>query len=97
MNKHFGYTDIEQLRGIKIFYEDDFYEYAKVVIKIMDGYGVYQREKGEYIGTARPTVYGLARKFASTANLYFSDKYVLGILEQHGFTGKEVLNIEGLG
>jgi len=45
VNKHFGYTDIEQLRGIKIFYEDDFYEYAKVVIKIMDGYVMYQREK----------------------------------------------------
>ncbi len=97
MNKGLNYTDIEKLRGIKILYEDDFYEYAKVVIKIMDGYGMYQREQGEYIGTARPTVYGVARKFASTANLYFSGKYVLDILKKHGFTGKEVLNIEGLG
>jgi len=97
MNKNFGYTDIERLRGIKILYEDDFYEYAKVVIKIMDAYGVHQRKRGEYIGTARPTVYGLARRFASTANLYFSDKYVLDILKEHGFSGKEMLNIEGLG
>jgi len=92
-----SYTDIEQLRGIKILYKDDFYEYAKVVIKIMDAYGTYQREKGEYTGTARPTVYGLARKFASTANIYFSEKYVLDILEKHGLTGKEVLDFKELG
>ena len=32
-------VDISRLKGIKILYQDDFYEYAKVVIKIMDAYG----------------------------------------------------------
>lgn len=87
---------IDRLKGIKILYEDDFFEYAEVVIKIMDAYGDFQRAQGKIAGVARPTVYGLARKFASTANIYFSEKYVLDILKEHGFSGKEVLDIKEL-
>ena len=90
-------VDISRLKGIKILYQDDFYEYAKVAVKIMDAYGDFQRKQGKIAGIARPTVYGLARKFASTADLYFPEKYVLEILEKHGFSGKEVLDIKDLG
>ena len=90
------YLDIEQLKGIKILYENDFYEYAKVVIKIMNAYGDFQKQQGKIVGKARPTVYGLARKFANTADIYFSDQYVLDILEKQGLSGGEVLDIRGL-
>ncbi len=91
------YVDIEELKGIKIFYEDDFYEYAKVVIKIMHAYGEFQRNQGKIAGIARPTIYGLSRQFASTANIYFSEEYIHTIMKKHKFSGREVLYIKELG
>ncbi len=98
MIKQIEYTDIEQLKGIKIFYENDFYQYAKIVIKIMDAHDEFQRNQNQNntTGISRPTIYGLARRFATTADSYFPEKYVLNILKKHGFTGKEVLNIKNL-
>lgn len=94
MDKGSKRTYIDELKGVKIFYENDFYEYAKVVIQIMDAYEAFQKSQGKYIGTRRPTVHGLAKRFARTADDYFSAKYVHNILEEYGFTGKEVLDIK---
>lgn len=91
------YTDIEKLKGIKIFYENDIYEYAKVVIKIKDAYVDFQESQGKVVGIGRPTIRGLASRFALTVDNYFPEDYVLKILKQHGFTGKEVLDIKELG
>jgi hypothetical protein len=90
------YLDIEELKGVKILYENDFYEYAKVVIKMKDAYSDYQKQKGNITGKARPTIYGLARNFATTADIYFSDQEVLIILKKYGFSGQEVLDIKDL-
>ncbi|MEM6801307.1 MAG: hypothetical protein AAF696_07870 [Bacteroidota bacterium] len=90
------YLDISQLKGITILYPDDFYEYARVVIKIMDAHGDFQRKQGKNVGIARPTIYGLARKFAATADLYFSEEYVLNILKKQGFSTREALVINDL-
>ncbi len=89
-------VDINRLKDMKILYKNDFYQYAKVVIKMMDAYDHFERKQGKTVGMTRPTIYGLARKFATTANIYFSDQYVLDILKKHGFSGKEMLDMKGL-
>ena len=93
MAKGFERTYIDKLKGVKIFYENDFYEYAKVVIQIRDAYETFQKSQGKSPGIRRPTIHGLAKRFAGTADDYFSAKYVHDILEGYGFTGKEVLDI----
>lgn len=93
---HNHHVDISQLKGISILYPDDFYEYAKVIIKIMDASGDFQRKHGIHAGIARPTIYGLARKFAATAGIDLSEKYVLDILKKRGFSTREALDIKGL-
>ncbi len=90
------YLDVSKLMGISILYPNDFYEFATVVVKMMDAYGHFQRSQGINAGIARPTVYGLARKFASTANIYFSADYVLERLKEHGLSTREILDLEEL-
>jgi hypothetical protein len=34
--KHSGYIELSKLIGIKILYKNDLYEFAKVVLNIMD-------------------------------------------------------------
>ena len=97
MAKKFERTHIDKLKGVKIFYENDFYEYAKVTIQIRDAYETFQKLQGKSPGIRRPTIHGLAKKFATTVDDYFSAKYVHDILEGYGFTGREMLDIKGEG
>jgi len=94
MAKRFERTHIDKLKGVKIFYENDFYEYAKVTIQIRDAYETFQKAQRKSPDIRRPTIHGLAKQFATTADDYFSAQYVHDILKGYGFTGKEMLDIK---
>lgn len=85
------YVEISRLMGIAIFKENDIYEFAKAVLTIKRGHDEFRIRNGGHKGKTYPTIHGLARMFASTADIHFPEKYVLDILMQHGFTGREAL------
>jgi hypothetical protein len=89
--------EISRLKGITIFRENDIYEFGKAVLNVMHGHDEYRIKNGGYLGYTSPTVYGLARMFASTANLYLPEDFVHDILKKHGFTGRESLQEEKTG
>ena len=55
---------LSQLKGISIYFKDDFYQTAKLVLKIYDG----RRKRLNESGVRRPTIHGMIRIFASLSN-----------------------------
>ncbi len=51
---------LSQLRGINIYFENDFYQAAKLVLKLWDA----RRERFNELGKARPTITGMIQIFA---------------------------------
>lgn len=51
---------LEELKGISIYYKDDFWEVANTVLKLFKGKSKKDKEEG----IRRPTINGLVRKFS---------------------------------
>lgn len=56
---------LSTLKGISIYFEDDFYEAAKLLLRLYDA---RQRHFNE-TGKRRPTVHGMIRSFADLTNV----------------------------
>lgn len=80
MAKSFKKLPLSKLKGIGVYYEDDLYELALLTLKLYDA-------REAYIGsntTVRPTVYGLARRFAEMINQTNPDcAPVFAVIEKH--------------
>ena len=61
---------LSKLKGIKVYYEDDLYDLALLILRLRDA-----RAKHESSNTrSRPTVNGLIREFASLINPTMPDE-----------------------
>jgi hypothetical protein len=56
--RKFDYIEIDHFRGINIIFENDFYELALVMLKIMDGMQSHRNV------ISRPTINGVASKYS---------------------------------
>ena len=81
ISKELEYIDISQLKGIRVLYENDFYELAKLVIKIKNA---HDKIKGNVI--SRPTINGLAKIYHNIIGYDYdmdSDR-ILQIIKKNG-------------
>lgn len=56
---------LSQLKGLSIYFQDDLYQTAKLLLTLYDA----RREKLGEPGIKRPTVHGLVRTFASLSDV----------------------------
>jgi hypothetical protein len=73
--------NLSELKGIKVLYENDFYELAKVVIKIN---AANDKVKGNI--ESRPTINGLATIYSYIIidNHDWNSERILSIVKNHG-------------
>ena len=70
MRKKIDAIPLSKLKGIKVYYEDDLYDLAFLILRLRDA-----RAKHESSNTrSRPTVNGLVREFASLINPTMPDE-----------------------
>ena len=76
------YLELSRLLGIKIVYENDLYELAKLTLNIMDATG---RMSGNYI--SKPTINGLASNYSMIIGQAISPNQVIEAAKQNGLYG----------
>ncbi len=70
MRKKIDAIPLSKLKGIKVYYENDLYDLAFLILRLRDA-----RAKNESSNTrSRPTVNGLVREFASLINPTMPDE-----------------------
>ena len=70
MRKKIDQIPLSKLKGIKVYYENDLYDLALLILRLKDA-----RAKHESSNTrSRPTVNGLVREFASLINPTMPDE-----------------------
>ena len=83
------HIELNALIGIKIFYENDLYEFAKVVLNIMDA---SDKIKGSTI--SRPTIHGLAKYYSWICGEKISSDQVVEIAKQSGLNGNDAIDFD---
>jgi hypothetical protein len=73
-------VEVSRLRGITILYEDDLYELATIVLKIMSA----TDKLSEGVVRSRPTVTGLAKQYSLLCNGNIDSEGIGEILVKHG-------------
>lgn len=74
---------VSRLKGIKIYYDNDLYEFAMLQLKLCDARAVYEGTNAR----TRPTVNGLAKTFAGLVNTCYPDyATVLAAIDRHGLS-----------
>jgi len=71
------YLELNDLRGITIFYKNDFFDFAEVVLKIM--YGIDKMVKNRI---SKPTINGLAGNFSNICGEKVNKHMILAIAKK---------------
>ncbi|MEA3416633.1 MAG: hypothetical protein U9R02_10860 [Thermodesulfobacteriota bacterium] len=83
--------ELSKLRGIKILYENDLYEFAKIVLNIMDASDKMN------VGTktiSRPTINGLSKKYSWICGDKITSDQIIKIVMQHGLKGNDSIDFD---
>src|SRR5436305_13512821 len=83
-------VEVSRIRGIKILYEDDLYELANVVLKIMDA--TDKLSEGAVI--SRPTIDGLTKHYCSLCNGKIDSERIVEIIVKHGLGIGDVIEFD---
>jgi len=83
------YLELSKLLGIKVVYENDLYELAKLTLNIMDATG---RMSGNNI--SKPTINGLAGNFSMISSQDISSNQVIEVAKQNGLHGNDVVDFD---
>ena len=83
--------ELSKLIGIKILYENDLYEFAKVVLNIMDASDKMANGTNTI---SRPTINGLSKKYAWICNEKITPDQILKIVMQHGLEGNDTIDFD---
>ncbi len=81
-----NYKKLHDLHGIKIAYENDFYDLAKLVLNIMDATDKNRR--------TRPTINGLAKKYSWICGDKISSDQIIDIVKKSGLHGNDVIDFD---
>ena len=79
--------ELNDLRGITFFYENDFFECAKVVLKIV--YGIEKMDKNII---SKPTINGLAGNFSNICGEKVNKHMILSIAKKRGLNGNDTID-----
>ena len=82
---------LSRLRGIKILYEDDLYELANIVLKIMAA--IDKLSEGGIM--SRPTINGLAKHYCFLCNGKIDSERIVEIIVKHGLDIGDVIEFDG--
>ena len=88
---HFDRFELSKLIGIKIFYENDLYEFAKIVLNIMDASD--NITNGTRI-ISRPTISGLAKKYSWICGEKITADQIINIVMQHGLNSNDTIDFD---
>ena len=86
---HSDYIEVSKLKGIKIFYENDLYDFAKLVLNIMDA---SDRYKGSSI--SKPTINGIANYYSWICGEKISSDQIVEIANQYGLNGNDEIDFD---
>ena len=81
--------ELGKLRGITVAYEDDLYEFAEVVLKIM-----YSTDKMGRNTISKPTINGLARDYSMICGEKISQNQILDIAKKNGLDGNDGVDFD---
>ena len=79
--------ELNDLRGITFFYENDFCEFAELVLKIM--YGIDKMGKNRI---SKPTINGLAGNFSNICGEKVNKHMILSIAKKRGLNGNDTID-----
>lgn len=79
--------ELNDLREIAIIYENDFFEFAKVVLKIV--YGIEKMDKNII---SKPTINGLAGNFSNICGEKVNKHMILSIAKKRGLNGNDTID-----
>ena len=79
--------ELNDLREIAIIYENDFFEFAKVVLKIV--YGIEKMDKNII---SKPTINGLAGNFSNICGGKVNKHMILSIAKKRGLNGNDTID-----
>ena len=83
--------ELSKLIGIKILYKNDLYEFAKIVLNIMDASDKITN------GTrtiSRPTINGLSKKYSWICGEKVTSDQIIKIVMQHGLKGNDSIDFD---
>ncbi len=73
---------LSKLKGIKVYYEDDLYDVAFLILKLRDARAKYESSNSK----SRPTINGLVSDFASLIDPIMPDKnMIFSAIEKYKF------------
>ncbi len=75
--RKFDFIEIDYFRGINILFENDFYELALVMLKIMDGMQSYENV------ISRPSINGVASQYSFICGGKIDSKHIVDIVQNH--------------
>lgn len=81
--------ELKKLRGITIACENDLYDFAKVVLKIM-----HTTDKLSGNTISKPTINGLARDYSTICGQKISQDEVINIVKKHGLEGNQAIDFD---
>lgn len=82
---------LSKLKGIEVYYSDDLYEFARLMVKLMDARDSYERPDTK----SRPTVYGLVKQFAQLIDpCYPPTERVLAVVKKHGLPLDKAIELD---
>ena len=79
--------ELNDLREIAIIYENDFFEFAELVLKIM--YGIDKMVKNRI---SKPTINGLAGNFSNLCGEEVNKHMILSIAKKRGLNGGDIID-----
>jgi len=79
--------ELNDLREIAIIYENDFFEFAELVLKIM--YGIDKMVKNRI---SKPTINGLAGNFSNICGEKVNKHMILSIAKKRGLNGNDTID-----
>jgi len=82
---------LKELKGIKIYFEDDFYEASSLVLRLYDGEKKFLNDSA----IKRPTIHGMIKNFASLVNTcYPNTKIVKDKLKHKNFAPNATIEFD---
>ena len=82
---------LSKLKGINVYCENDLHDFARLMLTVWDAHAAHHGQNS----VSRPTVNGLARKFASFANVLQPDNdYVDALIARHGLHRGAVIKFD---
>lgn len=88
---NYDVIELSKLIGIKVSYENDLYEFAKVVLNIMDASG--KMNSGEKT-ISRPTINGLAQNYSLVCGRKVTSDQIIKIVKKYGIKGNDTVDFD---